>query len=240
MSLKLRQGRLNNVYKSFFELYEQTFQRRAEILLISGQATNWFFLLLKDSFIDIKYIIYYICHIFFGHFWTHLSHEKHDFRRKFYIWWTGCIKKSHGWNGNLRTKNNLENAYWWFNISFSKYRRFSLLIKSFYYLMVTGMLTYYLMLTGPVPIYSKYSGAKWSSYFYVFIGVSLLWLHTVVRFTIWTDLCWEHDTWSNLKVQLKVKYFSLIICQPKFRSGTSEELGFFRWIHYGWFVTFEG
>ena len=36
--LQLRQGKLNNIYKSFFELYEKTFQRRAEILLISGMA----------------------------------------------------------------------------------------------------------------------------------------------------------------------------------------------------------
>jgi len=36
MPLKLQQGRLNIAYKSFFEVYEKTFQRSAEILLISA------------------------------------------------------------------------------------------------------------------------------------------------------------------------------------------------------------
>ena len=74
--------------------------------------------------------------ICFGHLLSHSSHEKYDFRRKFYLRWTGCIKEGYGRNGHFRTKNNLKNSYWWFTISFSKYRRFSFIIKIYFKLIM--------------------------------------------------------------------------------------------------------
>ena len=98
--LKLRQGRLNNIYKSFFELYEKTFHRRAEILLISGMAL----LLPAKRPNEIN-----------SNFEPILSYEKYDFWGNVHVWWTRRIQKGNGRDGYLRTSNNIENTYCWFD-----------------------------------------------------------------------------------------------------------------------------
>ena len=128
-----------------------------------------------------------------GHLLSLSSHEKYDFRRKFYLRWTGCIKEDYGRNGHFRTKDNLENSYRWFNIPFSKYRRFSLIIK-FYIKLNIFLINIKIKIKGQYSYIQTYSGIKCLFYFFCFYwGL----FHTADRslwwcFMTWTYLCWVH------------------------------------------------